>query len=125
MARSTAASNNESAGAESVLGRGTRVRGRVRGEGDLRVLGAVEGDVVVSGDLAIEEGASIEGDVQAAAVTIAGELAGDVAARGAVLVRATAKVKGSLGGTEVSLEEGASFDGRIEAELDLPPELTR
>ena len=83
MARSTAAATNVNGdGTESVLGRGTRVRGRVRGDGDLRIEGAVEGDVAISGDLAIEEGATIKGDVQASTVTIGGELAGDVTARG-------------------------------------------
>ena len=47
----------------SVLGRGARVRGRIGGEGDLRVEGQVEGDVVVSGELSIEEGGAITGDV--------------------------------------------------------------
>ena len=104
MARSTAAATNVNGdGTESVLGRGTRVRGRIRGDGDLRI-----------------EVATIKGDVQASTVTIGGELAGDVTARGAVLVRAGAKVAGNLGGSEISLEEGASFEGRIDAELDLP-----
>lgn len=108
---------------ESVLGRGTRVRGRVGGEGSLRVEGQIEGDVAVGGDLAVEEGAAITGDVSARAVTISGALKGDVSARGAVAIRSTAKVAGNMGGSEVSLEEGASFSGRIEAEFDLPSEL--
>lgn len=126
MARTTQRSANDSGeGAESVLGRGTRVRGRVRGDGDLRIEGEIEGDVAISGELAIEEGASVSGDVQADGVTIGGELKGDVTARGAVTVRATARVAGNLGGAEVSLEEGAAFEGRIDAEFDLPPELSR
>ena len=73
MARSTAAATNVNGdGTESVLGRGTRVRGRIRGDGDLRIEGAVEGEVAISGDLAIEEGATIKGDVQASTVTIGG-----------------------------------------------------
>jgi len=130
MARSTAASTNANrerteSDFASVLASGTRVRGRVRGDGDLRIEGHIEGDVAVSGDLAIEDGAAVKGDVQAANVTVGGELTGDVSARGAVVIRATARVAGTMGGSEVSLEEGASFDGRIEAEFDLPPELTR
>ncbi|MEZ4295627.1 MAG: polymer-forming cytoskeletal protein [Polyangiaceae bacterium] len=124
MAASTTASINDE-GVESVLGRGTRVRGRVRGDVHLRVEGAVEGDVNIAGDLTIDEGATIQGDVQAGSVSIGGELKGDVAARGPVTVRATAKVSGNLGGTEVALEEGASYEGRIEAEFDLPAELMR
>jgi len=125
MARSTAAPTDVNEGTESILGRGTRVRGRVRGDGDLRIEGFVEGDVAISGDVTIEEGASVKGDVQGTTVTLCGELHGDATARGAVVVRAGAKVSGNLGGSEVSLEEGASFEGRIEAELDLPPELMR
>jgi cytoskeletal protein CcmA (bactofilin family) len=121
MARTLAHTTNDSGEvAESVLGRSTRVRGRIQGFGDLRVEGAVSGDVAVSGDLSVEEGASIKGDVQAAAVTIGGELTGDVTARGPIAIRATAKVAGNLGGTEVSLEEGASFEGRMDADFDMP-----
>ena len=79
--------------------------------------------MAVSGDLAIEEGAAVKGNVQAESVSIGGELSGDVTARGAVAVRSTGKVAGNLGGAEVSLEEGASFEGMIEAQFDLPAEL--
>jgi cytoskeletal protein CcmA (bactofilin family) len=108
----------------SVLGRGARVRGRVGGNGDLRVEGQIEGDVAIGGELTIEEGAAVTGDVGASAVVIAGALTGDVAARGAVAIRATAKVAGNMGGAEVSLDEGASFHGRIDAEFDMPAELS-
>jgi cytoskeletal protein CcmA (bactofilin family) len=107
----------------SVLGRGTRVRGRIQGEGDLRVEGAVEGDVNVTGELVIEDGAEIKGNVDAAVVTIGGTLTGDVASRGGIVVRASAKVSGNMGSPEVSLEEGAEFSGRIEADFELPAEL--
>lgn len=109
---------------ESLLGRGTRVRGRIHGEGALRIEGAVEGDVQVGGDLEIDEGGSVAGEVEAGAIVIAGQLTGDVAARGAVTLRATARVQGDLAGTEVILEEGAVYAGRIEAEFDLPAELS-
>ena len=54
---------------------------------------------------------------------VSGTLEGDVDARGPVALRATAEVEGNLSGAEVSIEEGASFHGRIEAEFDLPAEL--
>ena len=118
--------NERTEATESVLGRSARVRGRIGGEGDLRVEGQVEGDVRITGQLAIEEGAAITGDVEASAVVIGGTLTGDVAARGQVTIRASATVEGAITGpgTEVVLEEGASFEGRIDAEFDLPGELT-
>ncbi len=126
MARGSAVERSrtsETSESTSVLGRGSRVRGRVSGEGDLRVEGQIEGDVTLSGELSIDETGSITGDIDATSVTIAGALQGNVAARGAVTIRAGAKVEGNMNGAEVSLEEGASFAGRIEAEFDLPAEL--
>jgi cytoskeletal protein CcmA (bactofilin family) len=129
MARSPAASSTPrtpTLGAHapgSVLARGARVRGRISGEGDLTIEGEVEGDVTVSGALAIEEGGSITGDVGAASLVVSGVLRGDVDARGPVAVRAGANVEGDLSGSEVSLEEGAAFRGRIAADFELPPEL--
>ena len=91
---------------------------------DLRVEGQVEGNVSISGEFLLEEGASIQGDVEAVTVTINGALTGDVSARGAVTIRATAKVTGNFGAPEVSIDEGAEFSGHIEADFELPAELT-
>ena len=126
MARGSAVERSrtsETSESTSVLGRGARVRGRVSGDGDLRVVGQVEGGVTLSGELAIDETGSITGDIDAESVTIAGVLLGNVVARGAVMIRAGARVEGNMGGAEVTLDEGASFAGRIEAEFDLPAEL--
>lgn len=122
-AAATAVETNDLDTNGSVLGRGTRVRGRIQGDGDLRIEGGVEGDVSVSGELLVEEGADVRGNVDAATITISGALTGDVSSRGGIVVRASAKVAGNLGGPEVSLEEGAEFSGRIEADFDLPAEL--
>jgi cytoskeletal protein CcmA (bactofilin family) len=126
MARGSAVERSrtsETSESTSVLGRGARVRGRVSGDGDLRVEGQIEGGVTLSGELAIDETGSITGDIDAESVTIAGVLLGNVVARGAVMIRAGARVEGNMGGAEVTLDEGASFAGRIEAEFDLPAEL--
>ena len=51
---------------------------------------------------------------------IEGSLNGDVAAQGAVMIRSGARVTGNMNGSEVALEEGAAFHGRIEADFELP-----
>jgi len=119
-AQSTASEPAESV--ESVITRGAKIRGRIGGEGDLRVEGQVEGDVRIHGQLTIDEGGAVHGEVEATAVVIDGALEGDVATRAPVTIRAGAKVTGNLGG-EVVLEEGASFRGRIDADFDMPAEL--
>jgi cytoskeletal protein CcmA (bactofilin family) len=104
MARSTRADVGRGEGA--VIGRTTRVRGKISGDGGLVLEGSVEGDVAVT-----------------AAVTIRGELEGDVQTRGPVRIESGAKVKGDMQGESFMLEEGADFAGRLDADFELPPEL--
>jgi hypothetical protein len=49
-----------------------------------------------------------------------GSLSGDVDSQGSVVIRSGARVAGNMSGSEVSLEEGAAFSGRIEADFELP-----
>jgi cytoskeletal protein CcmA (bactofilin family) len=99
------------------------VRGRVSGDGDLRLEGNLEGDVALRGDFTIAEGAKATSNVEARAVTVSGELEGDVRAQGAVHLEAGARVRGDIYGDAVSIEEGAEYSGRLAAEFELPPEL--
>jgi len=108
----------------AVLGASVRIRGKISGEGDLSILGTVEGDVAMRGDLTIGESARVESEsLEAHAVSIAGELKGDVNASGPVRLSATARVHGDLKGSEISIEEGAQFAGRLEADFELPAAL--
>jgi cytoskeletal protein CcmA (bactofilin family) len=104
----------------AVLGKGLRVRGRIRGDGDLRVEGAVEGDVLVSGALELGAGSTIQGAVQAASIVVSGALEGDLAAEGPVAISASGRVRGDVKATALTLDEGAVFVGRVETDFDLP-----
>ncbi len=107
-------------GGEAVIGRTTRVRGRVSGDGNLIIEGHVEGDIAVGGDLTIAEGGRATSSIEAEAVTLRGELDGDVKARGIVRIEAGARVRGDVQGESVALEEGAEFVGRLDAAFELP-----
>lgn len=120
---SDALSSSRSGGQGAVIGRGTRVRGRVTGEGNLSLEGSIEGDISLRGDLTIQEGARATSNVDAQAVVIGGELDGDVVARGIVRIEAGARVHGDVRGESVAIDEGAEFDGRLDAEFELPAEL--
>ena len=108
---------------EAVIGKTTRVRGRVSGDGDLLVEGLVDGDINVQGDLTIADGGRVTSNVEATTLTLRGELEGDVKARGLVRIEAGARLRGDVSGESLSLEDGAEFVGRIDAQFDLPSEL--
>ncbi len=125
LTRSTSVASRHDAArsTQAVLGSGTRVRGRLTGDGNLKVLGQLEGEIHLRGELYIGEGARVVSDVEAAALRVAGALEGDVHVSGDVAILAGANVRGDIHGASVSLEEGADFDGRLDCEFTLPREL--
>ena len=108
---------------EARIGAGARVVGRVTGDGDLIVEGQVEGEIAVRGNVTIDPGASVVSNVEAHSVEVSGSIEGDVHATGLVAVHAGARVRGDLHGSEVTLDEGAQFTGRLDCEFSLPAEL--
>jgi cytoskeletal protein CcmA (bactofilin family) len=89
----------------------------------LLVLGHIEGDVSLGGDLHVGESARLVASVEADSVDVAGSIEGDVMAKGTVNVRRGATLRGNVHGASIAIEEGAEFAGRLHAEFDLPAEL--
>jgi len=121
MARSVGGSSQDNT---AIIGKAAHVRGRISGEGNLRIDGSVSGEVALKGQLVVGDGAEVTADVQAGSVVVEGTLEGDIAATDAVAIRATARVSGAIRGASVSIEEGASVSGKIEADFELPAELS-
>jgi cytoskeletal protein CcmA (bactofilin family) len=103
----------------SVVGSGTRITGRITGQGALRIEGAVKGDINVDGETELSEGASVEGNLSGQSLDIAGSLMGDARASGAIALRSSASVRGELRGAEISIEPGARVSVRLETEFEL------
>jgi len=110
-------------GDEAVVGQSTRIRGRISGEGDLRVEGAVEGGVSLQGNVLVAEGGTIEADVEATSLVVEGTVQGDVTVREGLAIRASGRVSGVIRAAGLSIEEGASVSGRVEMDFDMPEEL--
>jgi cytoskeletal protein CcmA (bactofilin family) len=118
------AANPHTSGGGAVIGKDTQIRGRVSGEGDLRIEGSVHGDVSLRGDLVVADGAEVSAEgLQATSVLVEGRVEADISATEGVVIRASAKVHGAIKGARISIEEGASVSGRIEADFELPAEL--
>jgi cytoskeletal protein CcmA (bactofilin family) len=109
----------------SVLGAGTRITGRVNGQGALRIEGSIEGDVSVTGPAEIAPGAAVEGDLTAESIEVAGRLIGDAVARGPIAVRAGAELRGDVKAGSISIEPGSKVDVRVDTELTLDLETSR
>jgi len=97
----------------SVIGRGTVVRGNVRGSGSLEILGRVEGDVSVSGELLLGEESAVKGSVSGSHITVSGAVQGDVRGSEAVLLERGARVVGDLTAPRIGVATGALVKGLV------------
>lgn len=97
----------------SVIAGTAVIRGNVRGDTSLEVLGRVEGDVVVSGDISLGPDAVVLGSVSGARVIIGGSVEGDVSGSEAVVVEDGGRVVGDLAAPRIGVSEGAHIQGNV------------
>lgn len=95
----------------------TSVRGDIHFSGRLYVSGAVTGNITadegVAGTLFVDEGGSVEGDIQAGHVIIAGRVEGNVLAREHLEIAVTGRVAGDASYRQLGVELGGVVNGRI------------
>jgi cytoskeletal protein CcmA (bactofilin family) len=108
------ASGGRSANETAFLGSKLTVRGKVSGNGNLIIMGKLEGELDLNGELVVAPSAVVDGEIQAAMLTLSGNVTGHLTAREKVSLEKTATVSGRLTTQRLSVAEGASFNGEIE-----------
>jgi cytoskeletal protein CcmA (bactofilin family) len=97
-----------------ILGKTLLFRGELTAEEDVILQGRVEGSIRHARNLTIGTEGSVQGDVYASHLTVEGLVEGDLHCSEAVIVRATAQVRGNIFAPRVGIMEGATFNGRVE-----------
>lgn len=96
-----------------MIGPQIEVRASVSGSGELRVYGALEGTVDLDGVLNIEDGALLRADAIANQIEISGIAIGQIQAHESIVLRASARVVGSLNAPNIEMVPGAQLRGPI------------
>ncbi len=104
----------------STIGRGTTIRGSIRGDADLDIHGFVEGSVVVKGELIIGETALIKCDVSGRRVIVRGAVAGNVSAEELIIVEPGARIVGDIGAPQIGIRPGGLVRGHVATGAPLP-----
>ncbi len=99
-------------GGRTIIGARTRVRGTIRGEGSLLVRGVVEGEVLIKGVLTIAAGATLDAEIEAESVDLAGEARGSLRAVTRVAVAATGEFEGDMTTPILDAQPGSIISGR-------------
>jgi cytoskeletal protein CcmA (bactofilin family) len=99
---------------ESLIAADLTIEGKIEGSGHVRIAGSFKGDVNVQGNLTIESGARVTGQVRAATVIVAGELHGNIEAAVRVELQETGMVVGDVKAGSLTVAAGSRMRGQVE-----------
>jgi len=95
----------------TVIGKGTELKGSLKDEESIRVDGKFEGDIQTKGEVVIGEDAVVRADIKAKSVKIGGKVIGDVSCEGRVELFSSGSLEGKIKASDLTIAEGASFNG--------------
>lgn len=99
---------------ESLISSDLTIEGKIEGAGHVRIAGRFKGDIQVQGNVTIEQGANVTGEVKADTVIIGGELNGNIDAGSRVELLATGILNGDLKAGSLTVAAGSRMRGRAE-----------
>ena len=101
-------------GSESIVAAGLTIEGKIEGSGNIRVAGRFKGNVNVKGELTIEPGASVDGEVKADTVFVGGEVHGQIVCGSRVEFQESGTLIGDLKAGCLTVAAGSKMRGKVE-----------
>lgn len=97
---------------ETIIGQAVKIDGTFSGSGNVTVYGEIVGTLTTSGDLVVEDTATIQANIEAHNITVSGEVRGNVQCNGKLELLATARIFGDVAAEVISVETGAIMQGQ-------------
>ena len=99
---------------ESVIASDLTIEGKIIGSGHVRLAGRFKGDVQVDGNLTIDAGATLDGQVRAQTVIVGGELKGNIENARRVELLETGIITGDVKAGSLTVAAGSRMRGQVE-----------
>lgn len=99
--------------ATTIIGPGMTLKGELKGDGTLMLLGHFEGEIALTGALHIGPDSRVDANIAAASIVIAGAVRGNLSAEGRVEILPTGSLTGNLKSGSFAAADGATVKGEI------------
>jgi cytoskeletal protein CcmA (bactofilin family) len=99
---------------ESVIASDLTIEGKIIGSGHVRLAGRFKGDVQVDGNLTIDTGATLDGQVRAQTVVVGGELKGNIESAKRVELLEGGVITGDVKAGSLTVAAGSRMRGQVE-----------
>jgi len=96
----------------TIISLGVKIEGKVKSNGNIRVEGQIEGDLISQGSIVIGGNGEVNGQVNADIISIAGSVNGTVKAKNKLTIEEKGNLKGDIFTKTLIIKEGAQFDGK-------------
>lgn len=100
-------------GAATTIGPGITLKGELKGDGTLTILGQFEGEIVLSGALHVGPEARVDANISATAIVVAGIVRGNLSADTHVDILPSGSLTGTVKSGSFAAADGASVKGEI------------
>ncbi|HEV8584989.1 MAG TPA: polymer-forming cytoskeletal protein [Methylomirabilota bacterium] len=111
---------SSAASSTTTIGTGIVIKGELRGEGTLTMLGQFEGDIVLEGTLHVGPEARVDANISARAIVIAGMVRGNLSAHTRVEILPTGALTGTVKSASFTAADGATVKGEVWVERAAP-----
>jgi cytoskeletal protein CcmA (bactofilin family) len=101
----------------SILGPTLRFKGELHADEELLIQGQIEGSITHSQRLTVCGQGTVKANIRAQIIAVEGTVEGDLQADKSVQIKETARVKGNIYAPNVSIIDGAKFNGKIDMEV--------
>jgi cytoskeletal protein CcmA (bactofilin family) len=99
---------------ESLIAADVTIEGKIEGAGHVRIAGRFKGDVNVEGNVTIEQGAHVTGQVHANTVIVSGEVNGNIDASSKVELLETGVINGDVKAGTLTVVAGSRMRGQAD-----------
>jgi len=99
---------------ESLIAADVTIEGKIEGAGHVRIAGRFKGDVNVQGNVTIEQGAHVTGQIAAATVIVSGEVHGNVQASSRVELLESGSINGDVKAAVLTVAAGSRMRGNAD-----------
>jgi cytoskeletal protein CcmA (bactofilin family) len=96
----------------TIISNGVKIEGKITCNGNIRVDGEIQGDIVSQSNITIGELGQVNGQINGEAVTIGGKVSGTVIAKEKLVLDSRGNLKGDIFTKNLAIEPGAKFDGK-------------
>lgn len=95
----------------NMISEGTKLKGTINSQNDIRIAGRIEGEAISKGKLIITSSGVVEGDVKSADADVAGKCEGEIRITNKLILRQSAIIDGDIFTKTLIVEEGAQMNG--------------